>query len=152
MASRRFVTTAAALLAMAEGSTRRPRRPRRRGRPTVKTEQLKGEVVWVDHDLLVAKLPNDTYRVFNMKPGQQFIVDGQTKLIGELKMGTVLTATATTTTQPVTVRTTTVLNGTVVWASGNYVVSRCRPGRTRGTPCPSRSGSTSGASRRPFMI
>jgi hypothetical protein len=136
MTSRRFVTTAAALLAMAAGLYAQTTTSAPAGKPTVKTEQLKGEVVWVDHDLLVAKLPNDTYRVFNMKPGQQFNIDGQTKLIGELKMGTVLTATATTTTQPVTVRTATTLTGTVVWASGNYVVLALPTGEDKGYTVP----------------
>mgnify|MGYP003693989613 CR=1 FL=1 len=50
------------------------------------------------------------------------MIDGQTRHIGDLKPGTVLTATVTTTTRPVTVRTTSVLNGTVWWVQGNYVV------------------------------
>jgi hypothetical protein len=136
MTSRRFVMTAAALLALAVGLYAQTTTSTPAGNAQVKTEQIKGEVVWVDHDLLVAKMPNDTYRVFNMKPGQQFVVDGQTKLIGELKMGTVLTATATTTTQPVTVRTTTVLNGTVVWVSGNYVILALPSGEDKGYTVP----------------
>jgi hypothetical protein len=138
MASRRFVMTVAALVAMAAGlyaqtqtATSKPT-----GTAKVTTEQLKGEVVWVDGNVLVAKLPNDTYRVFNIKPGQQFSIDGQTKLIGDLKMGTVLTATATTTTQPVLVRTTTVLEGNVVWVAGNYVVLAVPSGEDKGYTVP----------------
>jgi hypothetical protein len=93
------------------------------GPAQVKTESLTGEVVWVDGNLLVALFrPNGLYRVFDVLPGREFIIDGQTKHIGDLKPGTILTATVTTTTTPVTTRTTSVLNGTVRWAQGNYVV------------------------------
>src|SRR4029450_4892935 len=79
------------------------------GAAQVKTEQMTGEVMLVEGNLLLAKMqPSGEYRVFNVQPGRQFIIDGQARLIGDLKPGTVLNATVTTTTQPVTVRTTTV--------------------------------------------
>src|SRR6478672_8304658 len=78
-----------------------------KGAPTVATEKLNGEVVWVQGNTLVAKmLPRGYYAVFNVKPGREFMIDGMTKHIGDLKVGTVLNATVTTTTQPITVRTT----------------------------------------------
>lgn len=93
------------------------------GAAQVVTEKLTGEVVWVDGNLLVVLFrPNGLYRVFNVPPGREFVIDGQTRHIGDLKTGTILTATVVTTTQPVTLRTTNVLNGTVRWAQGNYVV------------------------------
>ena len=58
------------------------------------------------------------------------------RLIGDVKLGTVLTATATTTTQPVTVRTATVTNGTVWWAQGNYVVLTLENGQNRAYTVP----------------
>ena len=107
------------------------------GPAEVKTEQITGEVVWVEGNLLVAKLlPGGLYRVFDVQPGRQFIIDGKTLLIGELKLGTILTATATTTTQPVTVRTATVVNGTVWWAQGNYVVLTLENGQNRAYTVP----------------
>ncbi len=138
MTSRRIVTTGAVLLALAAGPyAQNTTTTKQAGAAKVTTEQLKGEVVWIDGNLLVAKLlPSGSYRVFNMKPGQHFIIDGQTKLIGELKLGTVLTATATTTTRPVTVRTTTVLNGTVAWVAGNYVVLALPSGEDKGYTVP----------------
>jgi len=137
MTSRRLVITVAALLAMAGGLYAQTTTTTKAGAAKVTTEQLTGEVVWVQGNFLVAKLqPSGHYRVFNIPPGRQFIIDGQTKLIGDLKLGTVLTATATTTEQPVTVRTTTVLNGTVAWAAGNYVVLTLPTGEDKGYTVP----------------
>ncbi|MCM3878686.1 MAG: hypothetical protein ND807_01135 [Vicinamibacterales bacterium] len=94
-----------------------------KGAAQVVTEQMTGEVVWVQGNTLVAKmLPRGYYSVFNVKPGREFIIDGQTRHIGDLRPGTVLIATVTTTTQPVTVRTTSSLTGRVWWVQGNYVV------------------------------
>ncbi len=94
-----------------------------KGTAQVTTEQMTGEVVWVQGNTLAAKmLPRGFYSVFNVKPGRVFVIDGQTKHIGDLKLGTVLTATVTTTTRPVTVRTTSNLKGKVWWVQGNYVI------------------------------
>ena len=103
-----------------------------KGAPTVITEKLTGEVVWVEGNTLVAKmLPKGYYAVFNVKPGREFIIDGVTKHIGDLKLGTVLTATVTTTTQPVTLRTTSNLKGRVAWVNGTYVVLTVEKGENR---------------------
>jgi hypothetical protein len=102
------------------------------GEATVTTEQIMGEVAVVEGNWLLVKLqPSGQYRYFNIPPGRQFIIDGQTRFINDLRPGTVLTATAITTTQPVTVRTTTVTNGTVWYASGNYVVLTLANGENR---------------------
>ena len=50
------------------------------------------------------------------------MIDGQAKHIADLKPGTVLTGTIVKKVTPVTVRTTSTLNGTVWWAQGDYVV------------------------------
>ena len=52
-------------------------------------------------------------------------------MISELRPGTVLTATATTTAQPLIVRTTSVINGTVWYVSGNYVILTLPSGENR---------------------
>src|SRR5215467_7900254 len=63
------------------------------GAAKVTTEKLTGEVSWIQGNLLVAKMkPTGEYRVFNVQPGRQFMIDGQPKLIGDLKLGTELTA------------------------------------------------------------
>jgi hypothetical protein len=102
------------------------------GAATVVTEQLTGEVAWVEGNVLVVKvLPRGYYAVFNVKPGREFIIDGQTRHVSDLREGTVLTATVTTTTQPVTVRTTNSLKGRVVWANGNNVVLTLENGENK---------------------
>ena len=93
--------------------------------------------MWIDGNLLVARLlPSGLYRVFDVQPGRQFVIDGQTRLIGDVKLGTILTATVTTTTQSMTVRTATVTNGTVFWVQGNYVVLSLANGDNRGYTVP----------------
>jgi hypothetical protein len=94
-----------------------------KGAPQVKSEQITGEVVWVQGDTLLTKgTRGDAYTIFNVKPGREFIIDGQPKHISDLKVGTLLTATVTTTTTPVTARTTSSLTGRVQWAQGNFVI------------------------------
>jgi hypothetical protein len=102
------------------------------GEAKVTTEQITGEVALVEGNRLLVKLqPKELFRYFDVPPGRQFIIDGQPRLIGDLRPGTVLTATVTTTTQPITVRTTTVNNGTVWYASGNYVILTLANGENR---------------------
>ena len=72
--------------------------------------------------------------MFNIQPSQQFMIDGKSKRLIDLTPGTFLTATALTTTQPITVRTTTVTNGTVWYVQGNYVIITLENGQQRDTP------------------
>jgi hypothetical protein len=91
-----------------------------------------GTVVAVEGNWLLARMePKGYYQFFNVPPGRQFFIDGQPKLLSDLKPGVVLTATVITTTQPVTERTTTVTNGTVWYVSGDYVVLTLENGETR---------------------
>jgi hypothetical protein len=114
MKPRLVIVIGVAIMAMAAGLQAQQTTTTPSGAAQVTTEQMTGEVVMVEGNLLLAKMqPSGEYRVFNVQPGRQFIIDGQARLIGDLKPGTVLSATVTTTTQPVTVRTTTVTNGTV---------------------------------------
>ena len=105
----------------AQTSTTKTKEPA--GPAKVVTSTLTGEVALTEgNQLLVRMKQSGRYRYFSLKPGQQFIIDGQPKLIGDLKPGTTLTATIYTTTQSVTVRTTSMLSGTVWYVSGNYVI------------------------------
>jgi hypothetical protein len=93
------------------------------GQAKVTTSEVTGEVVAVEGDTLVAKIqPEGNYRVFHVKPGREFLIDGQSKQLADLKPGTVLTATTTTSVTPETVRTTSVLNATVWWVGPGTVV------------------------------
>ena len=102
------------------------------GVATVTTNEISGEVLYVEGNTLVGKVqPTGEIRTFNIRPGQQFMIDGQARLINELKPGTVLNATVIATTQPMTVRTTTVTNGTVWYVSGNNVILTLENGENR---------------------
>ena len=137
MTAFRAISTGLVVVAMATGLAAQATTTAPAGPAVVTTEQITGEVMWIDGNLLVAKLlPSGLYRVFEVQPGRQFVIDGQTRLIGDVKLGTVLTATVTTTTEPVTVRTATVTNGTVWWAQGNYVVLTLQNGQNRGYTVP----------------
>ena len=120
-----------------------------KGAAQVTTEQMTGEVVWVQGNTLAARmLPLGSYSVFNVKPGREFVIDGQTRHIGDLKLGTVLTATVITTAQPVTVRTTSNLKGRVWWVQGSYVVLTLANGENKDTTSPTRSSSSCRANPR----
>jgi hypothetical protein len=90
------------------------------GTAKVTTTQMTGEVVQVDgNNLLVRMQPGGQYRTFNVQPTRQFMIDGQPKTVKDLTPGTTLTATVTTTAQPVTDRTTTVTDATVWFVDSN---------------------------------
>ena len=76
--------------------------------------------------------PLGNYSLFHVQPGREFMIDGQTKHIADLKPGTVLTGTMVKKVTPVTVRTTSTLNGTVWWAQGDYVVLTLENGEQKG--------------------
>ena len=92
------------------------------GAGKVTTQELKGEVVYVEGNSLVVRMPAGDVRTFNVPESRTFIVDGKELTVHELKPGTRLTATVTTTTTPVTVRTTTVGSGKVWYVMGKNVV------------------------------
>jgi hypothetical protein len=92
------------------------------GTPTVKTEQLQGTVVYVEGNDLVVNMSTGDTRIFHVPESREFIVDNKTLSVHDLKPGTKLTATVSTTTTPVTQRTTTVGTGKVWFVSGNNVI------------------------------
>ena len=93
-----------------------------KGAGAVTTKQLKGEVVYVEGNDLVVKMASGAIKTFRVPEERKFIIDGKELSVHELKPGTKLTATVTTTTTPVTVRTTTVGSGKVWYAAGNNVI------------------------------
>jgi len=101
------------------------------GAGKVTTQELKGEVVYVEGNSLVVKMASGEVRTFNVPESRRFIVDGKELTVHELKPGTRLTATVTTTTTPVTVRTTTVGSGTVWYVMGKNVVLTMPDGQNR---------------------
>ncbi len=125
MATRRIILVALAVCGITAGiNAQTTTKDKTAGaKQTIQSNSITGTVVSVDGNWLVVRLqPSGRYQFFNVVPGRQFVIDGQTKLISDLKPGTVLTATVTTSSQSVTDRTTTVTNGTVWYVSGNYVI------------------------------
>jgi len=84
------------------------------------TGRITGEVVQVEGNYLLVKLESGEVRVFNVNPERKFIVDGIPLSVGQLKPGTILTATFTTT-PPVGAPVATV-TGKVWYVSGNTVI------------------------------
>ena len=101
------------------------------GPATVKTHQVKGELVATGPNWLIAKDPAGYYRLYSVQPGRKAIVDGVPKTLGELKVGTMLTSTATTTETPLVNRTTTITKGTVFWASPKSIIVSLEGGENK---------------------
>ena len=114
------------------------------GPATVKAKQVKGELVAKGSNWLIAKDPAGNYKLYNVQPGRKAIIDGVPKTLDQLKVGTLLTSTATTTETPLVNRTTTITTGTVFWASPKSVIVTLERRRaTSSTKCRTASSSTS---------
>jgi len=92
------------------------------GASTSTSKVMKGTVVAVDDGDLLVRMSTGELDNFVVPSGRKFLIDGKELSVNELKPGTKLTATVTTTTTPVTVRTTTVGSGTVWYVAGNTVI------------------------------
>ena len=101
------------------------------GASSYAVSRMTGEVVVVDGSDLLVKLPGGEYRWFRPSPDRQFIIDGQPKTVSQLAPGTVLTATIVTRVAPVTVRTISITNGTIVHVQGRSVSARLDNGEVR---------------------
>jgi hypothetical protein len=84
------------------------------------TNKVTCKVVQVQGNYLLVKLESGEVRVFNVDPARRFVVDGKPLTVQQLKPGTTLTATFTST-PPVGAPVTTV-TGKVWYASGNTVI------------------------------
>ena len=85
------------------------------------------------HVLLVIPEPGDAAAPEARNPllAGEFIIDGQPKTVSQLAPGTVLTATIVTRVAPVTVRTISITNGTIVHVQGRSVSARLENGEVR---------------------
>jgi hypothetical protein len=102
-----------------------------RGTASIKTERLRGTVEYVEGNTLLVRMTDGGIREFNVPETRKFIVDGRELTVHELKPGTRLTATVTTTTTPVTERTTTVGTGKVWYVAGKTVILTLPNGENR---------------------
>ena len=92
------------------------------GAATAKTEQLRGTVIAVEGNHLAVKMSTGGIRTFDVPDERRFVIDGKELRVNELEPGTRLAATVTTTTTPVTERTTTVGTGKVWYVAGTTVI------------------------------
>jgi len=97
---------------------------------TTLTENKKFEVISVDGNTLVVKLPEGT-REISVPDDFRFMVNGQPLSVHELKPGMAGMATITTRTKSTPVTVTEVKNGEVVMASGGAIYVRTPDGQTR---------------------
>jgi hypothetical protein len=120
---------ALAASAFAQAATTKERVP---GTAKVTEKQLKGEVVEVKGDSLVAKMiPGGEHRLFAIPSGKMAKVDGVDIPLNKVKPGTVLTADVTISELPVVDRTVTTLKGTVWYSSPKTVILTLENGENR---------------------
>jgi len=102
-----------------------------KGSAAIKTEQLRGTVEYVEGNTLLVRMADGDLREFNVPESRKFLIDGRQLTVHDLKPGTKLTATVTTTTTPVTERTTTVGTGKVWYVAGKTVILTLPNGENR---------------------
>jgi hypothetical protein len=102
-----------------------------KGKASVTTERLQGRVVYVEGNHLVVRMTTGEIREFKVPESRKFTIDGRDLTIHDLKPGTTLSATVTTTRTSVTDRTTTIGTGTVWWVAGKTVIITLPNGENR---------------------
>ena len=108
------------------------------GAPKITKQQLKGEVVAVGSNWLIARMATTgEYRVFTVAPNKTAMIDGVSKTVSQLQKGTMLTADVTITEYPLVKRTTTVNSGKVFWASPTSVIITQENGENKQYAVPS---------------
>ncbi len=93
-----------------------------KGKSTVTSTQLKGTVMHVEGNDVVIKMSTGEIKHVTVSPERKFTIDGKETTVRNLTPGTTLTGTYTTTTTPVTERTTQTVSGKVWYASGPTVI------------------------------
>jgi hypothetical protein len=101
------------------------------GTAKVTTSQVHGELVAKGSNWLIAKDAHGNYKLYNVQAGRKAIVDGVSKGLDELQMGTMLTSTASTTETPLVNRTTTITQGKVFWASPKSIIVTLENGENK---------------------
>ncbi len=101
------------------------------GPATAKAKQVKGELVAKGSNWLIAKDLAGNYKLYNVQAGKKAIIDGVPKTLDQIKVGTWLTSTATTTETPLINRTTTITQGTVFWAAPKSIIVSLENGENK---------------------
>jgi hypothetical protein len=102
-----------------------------KGTATSTTALQHGTVTYVEGNTLVIKMSTGEVRTLTVPDSRTAMVDGKEITVHDLKVGTTLTATITTTTIPVTDRTVTNLTGTVWFVSGSTVILTLPDGKNK---------------------
>jgi hypothetical protein len=102
-----------------------------KGAMSTTTQELTGTVIAVEGNTFVARTSSGEIRTFTPPPDRRFIIDGQELTLSQLKVGTKLKGTVTTTTTSITERTTTVGSGKVWFVSGPNVILTLPNGENR---------------------
>lgn len=92
------------------------------GTATSTTRKERGTVTYVEGNTLVVKMSTGEVRTLTVPDSRTALIDGKEVTIHDLKVGTTLTATITTTTTPVVDRTVTNLKGTVWYVAAPTVI------------------------------
>jgi hypothetical protein len=95
------------------------------------TSELNGTVVAVDGNSFVVKMSTGELRTFTPDPSATALIDGKPTSVKDLKVGTKLHATITTTTTSVVDRTVTVGTGKVVYVAAPTVILQLPNGECR---------------------
>ena len=120
-------------LATAAGQQQMPQTTKEtiKGAAKITTEQLSGTVLQAEGNTLVVKMSSGGVKQFVVPESRKFIIDGKEVTVHDLRPGTTLQATVTTTTTPITERTTTIGSGTVWFVAGNNVTVTLPNGENR---------------------
>lgn len=111
--------TAAGLMAQAMPKTTKETI---QGAATQTTQQIHGTVLNVEGNTVVVRLSDGQIKSFTPAASRRYNIDGKEVGLQDLRPGTKLTATVTTTTTSVTDRTTTIGTGKVFFVAGNNVI------------------------------
>jgi hypothetical protein len=98
---------------------------------TTSTREEQGTVMLVDGNNIVVKMANGEIRHVTAREGATAMIDGKATTVRDLKVGTKLKATYTTTTTSVMDRTVTVGSGKVWYVAGNNVILTLPNGENR---------------------
>ena len=138
--SYRILTASIALVAaftmvsttvVAQGQMPQTRKEVIKGSATIKTERLRGTVEYVEGNTLLVRMTDGAIREFNVPEIRKFIIDGRERTVHDLKPGTKLSATVTTTMTPITERTTTIGTGKVWFVAAPTVILTLPNGENR---------------------
>jgi hypothetical protein len=92
------------------------------GKTTTTTTKQRGTVTYVEGNTLVIKMSTGEVRTLTVPDSRTALIDGKEVTIHDLKVGTTLTASITTTTTPVVDRTVSNITGTVWYVAAPTVI------------------------------